>query len=67
MWKNNMKVRHTCCLKAILSLAVFFVKLDKNDKGNTKAALPMRIKAINVELTATDFPGLIYRQETENN
>lgn len=36
----------------------FFVKLDKNDKGKTNAALPMRTKANNTEVTTTDVPGL---------
>lgn len=48
----------TCCLNDILSEEFFFAKLDKNDKGNTNAALPTKIRPTNIELTATDVPGL---------
>lgn len=54
----------TCCLKPILSFTDLLVKLDKKDSGNTKAALPTITKAISIELTPTDFPGL---QKTEEN
>jgi hypothetical protein len=36
----------------------FFVKLDKKDKGKTKAALPTKISPSRIALTPTDFPGL---------
>ena len=42
----------------IFSLDDFLAKLDKNDKGKTKAALPASTKPNNIELTATDVPGL---------
>lgn len=48
----------TCCLKLIFSFGVFLDKLDKKDKGKTKAALPTKIRPISIELTATDVPGL---------
>lgn len=54
----------TCCLKVIFSLEVFLAKLDKNDRGNTKAALPNKTRANKIELTATDVPGL---QSTSTN
>lgn len=34
------------------------VKLDKNDNGNTKAALPTKTRAKSIELTPIDVPGL---------
>jgi hypothetical protein len=40
------------------SYGEFFVKLDKKDKGKTKAALPTKISPSRIELTPTDFPGL---------
>nr|GMD42110.1 Superoxide dismutase [Cu-Zn] [Ipomoea batatas] len=49
-----------CCLNDILSEEFFFAKLDKNDKGNTNAALPTKIRPTNIELTATDVPGLFF-------
>lgn len=36
-------------------------KLDMNDKGKTKAALPTNISPSKIELTATDVPGLLGR------
>lgn len=58
-----MKPLLTCCLKVIFSSEDFFIKLDKNDNGKTKAALPSKISPISIELTATDNPGL--REMTE--
>lgn len=56
--KARLRIDHTCCLKLILSYGEFFVKLDKKDKGKTKAALPTKISPSRIELTPTDFPGL---------
>lgn len=41
-----------------MSFCDFLAKLDKKDKGKTKAALPRSIRPNNTELTATDVPGL---------
>ena len=49
---------HTCCLKLIFSFGDFLAKLDRKDKGKTKAALPRRIRPNNTPLVATDVPGL---------
>lgn len=43
----------------IFSFGDFLVKLDKNDKGKTKAALPSRTNPKSIELTPIDVPGLI--------
>lgn len=48
-----------CCLNPILSLSDFLVKLDKKDRGNTKAALPIRTSPRRIELTPIDVPGLL--------
>lgn len=48
----------TCCLNRILSSGDFFVKLDRNDSGKIKAALPTKTKPRRIELIASDFPGL---------
>lgn len=48
----------TCCFKWILSCGDFLVKLDKKDKGKTKAALPTMTSAKSIELTFNDFAGL---------
>jgi hypothetical protein len=48
----------TCCLQLIFSAGVFFVKLDKNESGKTKAALPTRTNPSKIELTPMDLPGL---------
>ena len=53
----------TCCLNSILSLGDFLNKLDIKDRGNTKAALPIRTKASNIELTPMDVPGLKIRMK----
>lgn len=55
---QGKKETPTCCLKVIFSVGVFLAKLDKKDRGKTKAALPTRTKPISIELTATDVPGL---------
>lgn len=52
---------HTCCFSSILFSGDFLVKLDKNDKGNTKAALPAKISPNRIELTPIDVPGLAKR------
>lgn len=49
---------HTCSLKVIFSEDDFFAKLDNNDNGKTKAALPTITRPSNVPLTAIDVPGL---------
>ena len=36
----------------------FLVKLDRKDKGKTKAALPTRMSAKSTELTPIGVPGL---------
>lgn len=48
----------TCCLKSIFSSGDFLVRLDKNDKGKTKAALPTKTSPKRIELTITDVFGL---------
>ena len=51
---------HTCSLNVIFSSADFLAKLDRNDNGKTKAALPTITRPSNIALTATDVPGLHY-------
>lgn len=41
----------------------FLDKLDKNDNGKTKAALPTSISPSKIELTEMDVPGLVDRWE----
>lgn len=48
----------TCCLKPICSFLDFLVKLDKTERGNTKAARPASTNPSIIELTPIDFPGL---------
>jgi hypothetical protein len=48
----------TCCLQVIFSFGAFFVRFDKNDSGNTKAALPIRTNPSKIELIPMDLPGL---------
>lgn len=48
----------TCCFMLTFSNEDFLVKLDRKDKGKTKAALPTRTSANSIELTPIDFPGL---------
>ena len=55
---------HTCCLNEIRSFGDFLVKLDKKDKGKTKAALPARTSPNSTELTATDVPGLQKKKQS---
>jgi hypothetical protein len=43
---------------SIFSYGNFLVKLDRKDKGKTKAALPTRTNPKSIELTITDVPGL---------
>lgn len=45
-------------LNLIFSLWFFLAKLDKNDSGNTNAALPTMTRPIRIELTAIDVPGV---------
>lgn len=47
----------------IFSYGNFLVKLDKNDKGKTKAALPTRTNPKSIELTIIDVPGLKIKRE----
>lgn len=55
---STIELEHTCCLKSIFSCWFFLVKLDKSDKGKTKAALPTKTIPNNIALTSTDVPGL---------
>lgn len=48
---TNKLLGHTCWLKLILSSGEFFIKLDKNDRGKTKAALPTKTRPNSMELT----------------
>ena len=57
--KDNL----TCCFRLIFSFGDLLVRLDRNDKGKTNAALPSRTSANNSELTPTDVPGLRRRTE----
>lgn len=58
----SMSCALTCCLKIILSSGDFFVKLDRNESGKTKAALPTKTRPNKIELTRSDFPGLQMRK-----
>lgn len=55
---TNRLLAHTCWLKLILSSGDFFIKLDKNDRGKTNAALPTKTRPNSMELTWTDNCGL---------
>lgn len=59
-----MLAARTCCFKFMCSREDFLVKLDKKDKGKTKAALPTKTNANSIELTPIDLPGL---QKPEKN
>jgi hypothetical protein len=48
---------------SIFSYGNFLVKLDRKDKGKTKAALPTRTNPKSIELTITDVPGLRIKRE----
>lgn len=63
--KQRTSQTSTCCLKLIFSLADLFAKLDRNDKGNTKAALPAMTSASSMELTIIDVPGLQIGAQTQ--
>ena len=58
---------HTCCLKLTFSNGEFLVKLDKKDKGKTKAALPTRTNAKSTELTPICVPGLRRKDSGKEN
>lgn len=47
----------TCCLKSIFSRGDLW-KLDKNDKGKTKAALPSKTSPSRIALTSIEVFGL---------
>lgn len=48
----------TCCFMLTFSNGEFLVKLDRKDRGKTKAALPTRTSAKSTELTPIGVPGL---------
>lgn len=64
---NEPGIGHTCCFNSILSLGDFLVKLDKNDRGKTKAALPTKTRPNRIELTPIDVPGLTEKEKENSN
>lgn len=61
--KCLMRKTLTCFLKSIFSFLDFLVKLDKNDKGKTKAALPIKTNPNKMELSLREISGLQYMEK----